>query len=107
MKILVVEDIEMHRKLITKILSKIKNIEIITAEDAFEGYAILKAIDDIELLILDHPMIYVCKKDCRGLCPHCGVNLNDTKCRCADKTKPQSFSTFRMIRSQKEDKKNG
>ena len=59
MKILVVEDIEMHRKLITKILSKIKNIEIITAEDAFEGYSVLKAIDDIDLLILDHQMPFV------------------------------------------------
>ena len=59
MKILVVEDTEIDRKLITKILVRIKNIEVITAEDAFEGYAVLKAIDDIDLLVLDHQMPFV------------------------------------------------
>ncbi|MGO8803204.1 YceD family protein, partial [Candidatus Binatus sp.] len=24
----------------------------------------------------------LCREDCRGLCPHCGVNLNRTTCGC-------------------------
>ncbi|MBI2434415.1 MAG: DUF177 domain-containing protein [Candidatus Hydrogenedentes bacterium] len=36
-----------------------------------------------EELALAVPSKYVCKPDCRGLCPRCGVNLNDTQCACA------------------------
>ncbi|MBO5059489.1 MAG: DUF177 domain-containing protein [Clostridia bacterium] len=25
---------------------------------------------------------YLCSEDCKGLCPHCGVNLNETSCSC-------------------------
>jgi len=27
----------------------------------------------------------LCRKDCRGLCAHCGVNLNIEKCKCKKK----------------------
>ena len=25
---------------------------------------------------------YLCSEDCKGLCPHCGTNLNDESCDC-------------------------
>ena len=25
---------------------------------------------------------YLCSEDCKGLCPHCGVNLNEETCNC-------------------------
>ena len=28
------------------------------------------------------PMKVICRSDCRGLCPHCGANLNNEECRC-------------------------
>jgi uncharacterized protein len=28
------------------------------------------------------PIKVICRSDCRGLCPHCGVNLNAEECRC-------------------------
>jgi uncharacterized protein len=33
-------------------------------------------------LITSVPMKKLCKEDCLGLCPHCGVNLNFEKCKC-------------------------
>jgi uncharacterized protein len=33
--------------------------------------------------LLAIPMHRVCREDCSGLCQTCGVNLNMTKCRCA------------------------
>lgn len=59
MKILIVEDTEVHAKLIKIILKKIKNVELISAQNAFEAYAILKVVPEIELLILDNEMPYV------------------------------------------------
>ena len=35
-----------------------------------------------EYASLDLPMKPLCKSDCAGLCPNCGVNLNDSVCQC-------------------------
>lgn len=48
--------------------------------------------DELELLpltetdiYLDLPQKTLCKSDCRGLCQHCGKNLNDGLCGCHEK----------------------
>ncbi|MBO8141876.1 MAG: DUF177 domain-containing protein [Firmicutes bacterium] len=33
-------------------------------------------------LLLQIPMKPVCRPDCRGLCPHCGADLNEAECGC-------------------------
>ena len=35
-----------------------------------------------EQLLLQIPMKALCREDCKGLCPHCGVNLNVDGCQC-------------------------
>jgi uncharacterized protein len=37
----------------------------------------------MEALSLGLPMKPLCRPDCKGLCPTCGCNLNETKCLCA------------------------
>jgi uncharacterized protein len=40
-----------------------------------------------EAIILDLPLKPLCSDNCRGLCPMCGVNLNEAECECTpDKT---------------------
>ena len=41
-------------------------------------------VDDLvrEQIELALPMARLCSKDCRGLCPQCGANLNDGECAC-------------------------
>ncbi|MDD5006043.1 MAG: DUF177 domain-containing protein [Candidatus Omnitrophica bacterium] len=39
-----------------------------------------------EEIILDYPIKFLCKPDCRGLCPKCGKDLNKEKCNCQMKT---------------------
>lgn len=36
-----------------------------------------------EALLLEVPMVPLCRPDCRGLCSRCGANLNEGPCRCA------------------------
>ncbi len=48
----------------------------------FDGYEI--ELDDI---IADHFLMnisgrYLCRDDCKGLCPNCGTNLNHGECDC-------------------------
>jgi uncharacterized protein len=35
-----------------------------------------------EQVLLAIPMKTICRSDCKGLCPHCGANLNSDECRC-------------------------
>ena len=35
-----------------------------------------------DVIILDYPIRTLCKPDCKGLCPHCGENLNEGPCGC-------------------------
>ena len=51
--------------------------------DFFDGEVI--EIDQLiaEQIFLALPFKVLCGEDCRGLCPRCGVNLNEDVCRCA------------------------
>ena len=60
-------------------------------KDIFDRYCVdLKTmtIDLTELIrqemILHFPTIPVCSKSCKGLCPACGVDLNDKSCSCTE-----------------------
>ena len=52
-----------------------------------DGYSLkndkvdLKEIID-EAIVINFPMNFLCKEDCKGLCSGCGVNLNDENCKC-------------------------
>ncbi len=35
-----------------------------------------------EMIVLQHPIKMLCKEECKGLCPHCGADLNNEECRC-------------------------
>lgn len=41
--------------------------------------------DDVrQTVILSVPLKLLCREDCRGLCPRCGMNLNTTACACKE-----------------------
>jgi uncharacterized protein len=71
-----------------------------------KGLNHLDATNDIrEVLIINHPLAYLCNEACKGLCPYCGINLNEQKCQCKGLTKEDS--PFKILERLKEDKKNG
>lgn len=41
-------------------------------------------LDDIIVsnFLINIPVKYLCREDCKGLCPHCGTNLNEHTCDC-------------------------
>jgi uncharacterized protein len=48
----------------------------------FQGDGLFFADVLAEQVHLAIPMKVICRSDCRGLCPHCGTNLNTDECRC-------------------------
>lgn len=35
-----------------------------------------------DIIVTSLPTKTLCKEDCKGICPKCGVNLNNEKCKC-------------------------
>ena len=47
----------------------------------------IDATEDVRQMILfSVPLKLLCREECRGLCPHCGSNLNTTLCECKQET---------------------
>ncbi len=46
-----------------------------------QGFFLADALAEQVHLAL--PMKVLCREECRGLCPHCGLNLNRERCRCS------------------------
>ena len=42
-----------------------------------------------EDIFLDLPPVHLCKDDCKGICPVCGVNLNEASCDCKKPIDPR------------------
>ena len=49
------------------------------------------------------PMQFLCKEDCLGLCPHCGIDLNNGTCDCADDTIDPRWAKLAEIRIKEEE----
>ena len=54
-----------------------------------------KAIEDE--IILSMPSLLLCNDDCKGLCPKCGSNLNESQCNC-DTTRDNPFSALKNLK---------
>ena len=52
-----------------------------------------------EQVLLDLPLKAICRENCKGLCPHCGANLNDRRCSCSEPFEDPRWSGLKDIRS--------
>jgi uncharacterized protein len=50
-----------------------------------------------ESILLAVPMKHVCSKDCKGLCPSCGINLNKNSCRCVHETVDPRWEVLKKL----------
>ena len=58
----------------------------------------------VPALILQVQMTYLCKEDCKGLCPHCGADRNEVDCDCDKKQIDPRFVALRALLDSDEDK---
>lgn len=69
------------------------------SEEFLETYSTKSEIIDIMLLVvqtlaLTEEIQFLCKPDCKGLCPVCGQDLNAAQCGC----KPERLSPFAELK---------
>jgi uncharacterized protein len=55
-----------------------------------------------EHLLLAVPEYLACREACRGLCPHCGANLNETTCDCDTAEVDERWAALREMASKKD-----
>lgn len=58
-------------------------------------------IDDLvrEQVELALPMARLCGEGCRGLCPECGANLNESECHCSDEQVDPRWGALKELKS--------
>jgi uncharacterized protein len=79
-------------------------IDRLTAERE-EVYALPEGVREVDLtdairehLVLSVPRFVVCREECRGLCPRCGINLNDGTCTCEETDIDERWAPFRGLK---------
>ena len=50
-----------------------------------------------EDIILSLPTKFLCREDCKGLCPACGQNLNDGPCSCKKSVDPRLEGLLQLL----------
>ena len=57
-------------------------------------------LEDIlrEQLLLEVPIKVICREECKGLCPHCGQNLNLGTCNCVSQEQDPRWDALRGLR---------
>jgi uncharacterized protein len=53
-----------------------------------------------EALLLELPLAPLCREDCRGLCPVCGVDRNRRPCRCSPAAEDPRWKVLDELRDQ-------
>ncbi|HWR16918.1 MAG TPA: DUF177 domain-containing protein [Terriglobales bacterium] len=58
------------------------------------------ALEDVvrEQLLLAVPIKTVCKEECKGLCAHCGRNLNTGQCECAQSASDPRWEALKGLK---------
>jgi len=74
---------------VSKVITGTLDTEIISAAEEENGDGLYLKGDILDLrevllegITLALPMKILCREDCKGLCPNCGVNLNIKECSC-------------------------
>ncbi|HOW23561.1 MAG TPA: DUF177 domain-containing protein [Sedimentibacter sp.] len=50
-----------------------------------------------QLIYLSMPMKSLCRDDCKGICPNCGVNLNEETCQCENSITDPRFDKLKDL----------
>jgi uncharacterized protein len=66
----------------------------------YQGEGLLLEDTLREQVLLSVPLKTLCSEDCKGLCPHCGKNLNaEGACSCSDEIEDPRWSALKDIRT--------
>lgn len=75
----------------------------VTAAEAeigyYEGEGLLLEDALREQVLLELPLRAICRENCKGLCPHCGKNMNNDRCSSEEPFDDPRWSVLKDIRN--------
>ena len=100
----VVHEVERNFDLLYRPLGTDSGHEELSVTDAeaeigyYQGEGLLLEDTLREQVLLALPLKTLCREDCKGLCPHCGKNLNEIQCVCVEHIEDPRWSALKEIR---------
>jgi uncharacterized protein len=86
-----------------------EGVSLAEAEDA-EIYPLPAKGNELDLipalrehLMLAVPEFAICSDTCKGLCPTCGANLNETTCSCEPQTVDNRWAALLQLKGKDQD----
>ena len=58
-----------------------------------------------EQVVMALPLRPLCRRECKGLCPHCGANLNEGDCGCGSPDFNIKFAALKGFKADKDERK--
>src|SRR5215510_2290738 len=70
------------------------------AVSVFDGESI--EVDEIvkEQILLTVPVRTLCREDCKGICPECGIDLNTGQCSCAAEEVDPRWAALKSLKNE-------
>ncbi len=75
---------------------------VVTDPEAFEIVGDQVDLRELvrEVVVLDAPVVPLCKDDCAGLCPECGVDRNTVSCACVPDVSDDRWDALSELKAQ-------
>lgn len=70
--------------------------ELVSA--AYEGDEIDVSGEAAEHVLMELPLKPLCREECQGLCPQCGIDLNAGSCDCREQKGSLAFSALKNLK---------
>ncbi len=55
-----------------------------------------------EEVVLSQSLLALCRTDCKGLCPQCGTNLNESSCQCSREEADPRWDALRALNQERD-----
>lgn len=74
-------------------------VEEVVGEDGVELEGTLLNVDNIvkNNIVVELPIRFLCKEDCKGICSSCGADLNITECNCKHEHFDERFAVLKKL----------
>jgi uncharacterized protein len=95
-------DFELYYSPLTEALGEEKSLNNGEIEMGFyqgDGLELNDVLREYVLLAL--PMQRVCREECKGICPECGQNRNQTECQCQAAATDDRWAVLKQLKSAK------
>ena len=65
------------------------------------GFSVIDLSEDVrQSVLLSVPLKLLCTENCKGLCPHCGTNLNSGICTCTQNAVDTRWEKLNQLKKQ-------